>query len=512
MGCQVAKTNETLSKPVRAATPSRNAASKPAKLEIRVASPFVTSCNHLNTPNSVYLYESTHQTDGQAHMNLEGTSKSNCLKTPILSSSQVLSHLQASPNTLLLEVGAPGDSMTRIRSKLSMQQSKLDHLRQKIGYGREMLSSTRDIPKPQRQAKESLPGVRITSGCWDPSKKSAFDSCDLSKNTPPSQKDIKICSESASALAQRFVSTRCIRPITGVEQVVPISDLSVQLSSRRCSKSPSKFRLKCKEGLLPPQPVFVFGESMDSRPRSGSKNAAKKHKTTRSGNFLVSVVSCRRIETSKRAPKQKSIPRNKLEANLQVAEQSPQDGPSLFQRSNSTRLGKQTHQRAATCVHRPAENLLPTVLVSDDDNSEEDMLPAILDMSDKSLEAAQHSGSDEPVQPAKDALASSLHLDGADELGVPTAALPRSEEIVASKREIKQINVLKGKSSPFNITIKARETQLIKNATSPAPHEDSSFRKNLLPIKVSHRTALGKLRGNLLSPSKKLSSLQSTDI
>lgn len=313
MGCQIAKTNETLSKPVRAVSPARNAAAKSAKLDFRVASSFVTSCNNLNTPNSVYLYESTHQTDGQAPTNLEGSSKSNCLKAQLLSSSQILGHLQASPNTLSLEVGGSGDSMTRIRSKLSMQQSKLDHLRQKMGYSREMLSSTRDIPKPQRPAKESLPGVRITSGCWDPSKKSAFDSCDLSKNTPPSQKDIKICSESASALAQRFVSTRCIRPFTGVEQVVPISDLSGQLSSRQCSKSPSKFRLKCKEDLLPAQPVFVFGESMDSRPRSGSKNATKKHRATRSGNFLVSVVSCRRIETSKRACKQKIIPRNKLD-------------------------------------------------------------------------------------------------------------------------------------------------------------------------------------------------------
>ena len=49
---------------------------------------------------------------------------------------------------------------------------------------------------------------------------------------------------------------------------------------------------------------------------------------------------------------------------------------------------------------------------------------------------------------------------------------------IASKREIKQINVLKGKSSVFNYTIKARETQLIKPTRVLSTRE--AFKRNLL--------------------------------
>ena len=220
------------------------------------------------------------------------------------------------------------------------------------------------------------------------------------------------------------------------------------------------------------------------------------------------LISPAQKETSKRASKRKQASQLQLQENLQVAEQSPQDGPSLFQRSNSSRSGNSGLDRTATVAAANLIKLSPASCSSDDDNSEE---CKAAESSAKPAAAAFHL-KPEPVGGSSALHSSSLHSGSSSNPVSRSSVAQMADQTGASKREIKQINVLKGKSSPFNITIKARETQLIKN---PIMHHDipeESLRKFLLPICPNNRSPVRKFCGGYQSPNKKLFLMPNVEI
>ena len=171
----------------------------------------------------------------------------------------------------------------------------------------------------------------------------------------------------------------------------------------------------------------------------------------------------------------------------------PCDGPSWFRRSNSAT--KRQGQRAATSVQPVAIRVQPT--------------DAVINIIEQNRSSDQEdSASGKQQQPSKDMMSIGSPAsrpkkrNNIDLLNiVPDTETPAARSLekqplspgelpcsrpssfeIASKREIKQINVLKGKSSVFNYTIKAREIEapLLKLQQLPLATRVQSFRRNLL--------------------------------
>ena len=285
MGCQNSKICLTVP---RAQEPKIQVFAAQLNISDEVGSPSGDSANKPTT--SVVLKSENNDQENEKNVakDKQSSSKSKCLKAKWISTPQ----LSGSTEQKLVNLSQDGctsvDLTQQLRSKLSLHHSTLDHLRQKLGARRNILTSSRGTLKPLRLTQDRSNCLQATSDCCSKQQNQFFDLISPVRQTPVGLNETDICPGSDSVLAHRFFSTRVIKPIEtpSLKAIISkdgqVNKQPVPQKRRTRSKSP----VKSKNSLQPTDGTADTAQpGTASRPHSSSRQAEKHRRTSSSGNL-----------------------------------------------------------------------------------------------------------------------------------------------------------------------------------------------------------------------------------
>ena len=383
---------------------------------------------------------------------------------------------------------SPALSFKILRSKLSIRQSQLDEFRNCMGSKRDLLDSSRRIQDPLFSDK--VPKNELLSHA----RFSSDGNMEVYLGRLVSNRSLVIDRQPVASASQTSHGLACRK-----KEAISSRELQTNLRMRASQpqiqgflpiqKTQSKFRTRSNHYDTQQSQGRLISKDCQGR---CVQNAAPAVSLSMGGTSPPNIVVCKQtarthLRSTESQTRQLSLGRRGFrlasskeplllsKSNFPIAGDDV-DGPSWFRRSNSA-IQRQ-HQRAATSA-LPLDLLLEEVVQQSDQNNsaKSHMLPVITSQNGESVlsqgSLVQESKLMRVSQPTRS-------LQKGDSVLQPNSEEWMGNFEIASKREIKQINVLKGKSSVFNYTIKARETQLIKPQAVKASLDSPPFRKNLL--------------------------------
>ena len=303
--------------------------------------------------------------------------------------------------------GNSGDPIKSIKAKLSAQQNTLERLKQTYGARRDLLSDFRSSSPSSKPKRSSVRAVKLDSRSDLPNRNMESPGQIPPGITGRSARTLEMCLESPIVTSKKFISAQSFR--------------FIGLKTQKCEKySPPAKKRNLPDTENPVEVASPGLKSVTARPIKGSRQLKRSVQEPRLGLLVLAAIPDSSSRPSGKSKIHASTLRMKLAHSIGMtdSDQSLQDGPSLFQRSNSTRFNKPSPQKPKF-RSTPFTESLPAVEGSEDPNSEWSIQKAFLELSHPSVESRGDKNTPNPTElRALLVPQCSRIVENADELGL----------------------------------------------------------------------------------------------